>query len=412
MKKQNNLLKTARIERCWTPKFVSSKVGVSLYTYIRWEAGKQRPCHSSLVALCHVFEMSAEDLGFAYSFDLRRGIPISEQIEEQSNKTDGVSLIAPDDPQVSAETLAQWASGIVECWQKYMAGDQTELEHLVPTYLGGLSKPTLSPGPDQKTAAGLTSQVYQLIALLDLQRGDFAAAQTNGTQALVYSQLSKDWNIYVAAQMRLATIFSARKRVGSALSAYNDALRRVNAGIDSISPLLHSWIFAGLAEIQATMGREQEALQFLKLAFLVFPPKPEDDACFAYTQYDLTMLFLYEGMVFLRLGQPKHAWDAFARVDERKPTPPARLRTEFLKHRAYTSFVLGNMIQSCIYLEAAAKAAQAISSDLVLSEIYMLYEHMLAMWGQEPRVRALARLFQERIEQDYPLVSPDIKAPE
>ena len=216
MKKQNNLLKTARIERCWTPEFVSSKVGVSLYTYIRWEAGKQRPCHSSLVALCHVFEMSAEDLGFAYSFDLRRGIPISEQIEEQSNKTDGVSLIAPDDPQVSAETLAQWASGIVECWQKYMAGDQTELEHLVPTYLGGLSKPTLSPGPDQKTAAGLTSQVYQLIALLDLQRGDFAAAQTNGTQALVYSQLSKDWNIYVAAQMRLATIFSARKRVGSA----------------------------------------------------------------------------------------------------------------------------------------------------------------------------------------------------
>jgi hypothetical protein len=63
-------------------------------------------------------------------------------------------------------------------------------------------------------------------------------------------------------------------------------------------------------------------------------------------------------------------------------------------------------------LEAAAKAAQAISSDLVLSEVYMLYEHMLAMWGQEPRVRALARLFQERIEQDYPLFSPDVKAPE
>jgi hypothetical protein len=42
----------------------------------------------------------------------------------------------------------------------------------------------------------------------------------------------------------------------------------------------------------------------------------------------------------------------------------------------------------------------------------MLYEHMLAMWGQEPRVRALARLFQEKMEQDYPLFSPDIKAPE
>jgi tetratricopeptide (TPR) repeat protein len=394
MKKQNNLLKSARIARCWTPEFVSDKVGVSLYTYIRWETGRQRPCQSSLIALCQVFEMSAEELGLAHPSDLGQDVPAAEQIELHNNM-DNASLIASDDPQVSAETLAQWAASIAECWQKYMAGSQAELEHTAPTYLANLGQPTLSPGPDQKMAAGLTSQVYQLIALLDLQRGDFAAAEANGTQALVYSQLSKDWNIYVAAQIRLATIFSTRKRAGSALGAYNDALRRVNAGIDSISPLLHSWIFAGLAEIQATMGREQEALQFLKLAFAVFPPKPEEDTCFSYTQYDLTMLFLYEGMIFLRLGQPKHAWDAFTRIDEQKPTPPARLRAEFLKHRTYTSLVLGNMIQSCIYLEAAAKAAQAISSDLALSEIYVLYEHMLAMWGQEPRVRALAKLFQK-----------------
>lgn len=394
MKKQNNLLQSARIERCWTPEFVSGKVGVSLSTYIRWEAGRQKPGQSLLIALCQVFEMSAEELGFTHPSDHQQDVPAAEQMELHKNM-DNASLVTSDDPQVSAEILAQWAASIAECWQKYMAGSQAELEHIVPSYLASLGQPTLSPGPDQKTAAGLTSQVYQLIALLDLQRGDFATAETNGTQALVYSQLSKDWNMYVAAQIRLATIFSARKRVGSALTAYNDALRRINAGIDSISPLLHSWVFAGLAEIQATMGREQEAVQFLKLAFAVFPPKPEEDTCFSYTQYDLTMLCLYEGMVFLRLGQPKDAWDAFTRVDEQKPTPPARLRAEFLKHRTYTSLVLGNMIQSCIYLEAAVKAAQSISSDLALSEIYVLYEHMLAMWGQEPRVRALAKLFQQ-----------------
>jgi transcriptional regulator with XRE-family HTH domain len=392
MKKQNNLLKSARIERCWTPEFVSGKVGVSLSTYTRWEAGRQRPYPSSLSALCQVFEMSAVELGFAHLADLGQGMPGAEQIEKQ---IDTSPFTVSDNAQASAETLAQWAAGIADCWQQYMAGSQVELEHTAPTYLVSLGQPTLSPGPDQKMAAGLTSQVYQLIALLDLQRGDFATAEANGTQALVYSQLSKDWNMYVAAQIRLATIFSARKRIGSALGAYNDALRRVNAGIDSISPLLHSWIFAGLAEIQATMGREQEAVQFLKLAFAVFPIKPEEDTCFSYTQYDLTMLFLYEGMVFLRLGQPKHAWDAFTRIDEQKPTPPARLRAEFLKHRTYTSLVLGNMIQSCIYLEAAVKAAQLISSDLTLSEIYVLYEHMLAIWGQESRVRALAKLFQK-----------------
>src|SRR5260370_40756809 len=111
MKKQNSLLKSARLERSWTPEFVSSKVGVSPYTYIRWEAGRQRPCHSSLIALCHVFEMSAEELGFVDPANLRRGVPAAEQTE-QHNETDNASLVASHDPQVSAETIAQWPSDI------------------------------------------------------------------------------------------------------------------------------------------------------------------------------------------------------------------------------------------------------------------------------------------------------------
>jgi tetratricopeptide (TPR) repeat protein len=106
------------------------------------------------------------------------------------------------------------------------------------------------------------------------------------------------------------------------------------------------------------------------------------------------MLYLYQGLVFLRLGQPRLAWEAFSQIDELKPVPSERMRAEFLKYRAYTSLVLGNMIQCCIYLEAAVRAAQAIHSDLVFSEVYALYEHMLAIWGQEPRVKALATLFQ------------------
>jgi tetratricopeptide (TPR) repeat protein len=188
----------------------------------------------------------------------------------------------------------------------------------------------------------------------------------------------------------------ARKRVGSALSAYNDALKRVNVANGAISPILHSWTFAGLAEIQAMMGRDNDALQFLQLAFAVFPDKPHDDPCFSYAQCDRSMLILYEGLVFLRLGQPKLAWEAFAEVDVLKPPPPERTRAEFLKHRAYTSLILGNMIQSCIYLEAAARAAQEVNSDLAFSDVYTLYEHMLANWGQEPRVKSLARLFQSQ----------------
>ncbi len=390
MKKNNTMLQSARIKKSWSPEFVSEKVGVSLNTYIRWENGIQIPRPSSLNALCKVFEMSPDELGFG-DFSIEKGNILY--------KTDHLEEVCLSHEQLrsssQSEALPIWSSGITSCWQLYMIGSQTELERLVPTYLTNLNKPTLQPGPDQPMAAHLTAQAYQLLTLLELQRGDFVAAQKSSAQALVYSQLSKDWNLYVASQLRLAAVFSARKRVGSALSSYNDALRHITATSDNISPILHSWIFAGLSEIQASMGREKEALQFLQLAFAVFPDQPENDPCFAYTRCDRSLLYLYEGLIFLRLGQPKVAWDAFSQVDDLKPAPPERVRAEFLQRKAYTSCLLGNIVQSCIYLEAAARAAQEIESDFVFSEVYALYEHMLSLWGQETRVKALAQLFQQ-----------------
>jgi tetratricopeptide (TPR) repeat protein/DNA-binding XRE family transcriptional regulator len=404
MEKQNEMLRSARIKKSWTPQFVSGLIGVSYHTYTRWEAGMQIPRPASLDALCKAFGMSAPELGFA--FQVEAAVSGRRPTSGQSNaplmtpqvEADTILVEHDDGPDVAAQKLtssfATWSKELASCWQLYMSGGQRELEHLVPAYITCLTRPTLTPGPEQKGAASLMSQVYQLIALLDLQRGDFVSAQTNGTQALVYSQLSKDWNVYVAAQIRMASIFSARKRIGPALNAYNDALYCININTDLISPTLHSWIFAGLAEIQATMGRESEALQLLKLAMAVFPLKPEEDACIAYAQCDRSLLYLYQGLVFLRLGQSRLAWEAFSQVDEMRPAPPERMRAEFLRYRAYTSLVLGNMTQSCVYLEAATRAVQALNSDLACSEIYTLYEDMLAIWGQEPRVKGLAILFQ------------------
>jgi transcriptional regulator with XRE-family HTH domain len=388
MKKHASMLKSARLQKNWTAQYVSKQVGVSLNTYNRWEAGSQVPRLASLDALCKIFAMSPEELGFA---DLSSSRKNREHL--LVDEEDHVPAFDAEEQSAQVEALALLSLDITSCWQLYMAGNQSELERMLPDFLSNLSKPTLYPNPEQRVAARLTAQVYQLLALLELQRGDFVAAQRDGTQALIYSQLSRDGNLYIASQIRLAAIFTARKRIGSALNAYNEALRHVTEARDEISPMLHSWIFAGLAEIQATMGREKEALQLLQLAFAVFPERPEDDLCFAYARCDRSMLYLYEGLVFLRLGQPRTAWNAFAQVDEL--APPERVRAEFLQQKAYTSCVLGNMIQSCIYLEAAAKAAQGIESDLALSEVYTLYEHMLALWGQEPRVKALSRLFQK-----------------
>lgn len=244
MKKNNTMLQSARMKKRWTPEFVSKKVGVSLNTYIRWETGIQVPRPSSLNALCNVFEMSPTELGFAdLSNEKKSSLDTTTGFQDEQSSDNPLTYSS------QSEALALWSSGITSCWQLYMVGSQTELERLVPTYLTNLIRPTLRPGPDQPVAARLTAQAYQLLTLLELQRGDFVAAQKSSTQALIYSQLSKDWNLYVASQLRLAAVFSARKRVGSALSSYNDALYRITATSDNISPILHSWIFAGLSEI-------------------------------------------------------------------------------------------------------------------------------------------------------------------
>lgn len=390
MKQPNTPLKVARLQKQWTPEFVSHQIGVSLRTYHRWEAGAQIPRSTSLQALCQMFHMSPEELGFRKT-EIRR--QASKQRAEKSKVPAHVQKqITPD----LSEDMNLMTIGINSCWQIYMAGNQVELERLLPTYLVNLRGPALTACPEQKTAARLIALTYQLLALLELQRNDFVAAHANATQALIYSQLGHDWNIYVASQIHLATIFQATKRVGSALAAYNDALRRINLSMHTISPLLQSHVFAALGEIQAAMGREKEALQFLQLAMTVFPDKPEEDPSASYVQSDRSLLFLYEGLIFLRLGLPRRAWEAFARVDSMQPTPPERVRAEFLKQKAYTSIVLGNMIQSCVYLEAVARSAQTLHSEFMWREVYALYEHMLALWGQEARVRSLARLFQEK----------------
>src|SRR3981081_2711089 len=87
MKKHNTMLKSARMQKSWTPEFVSEKVGVSLNTYIRWETGVQLPRLSSLDALCKVFERSPADLGFADLLIGKRNIAqiLTDQEEASSS---------------------------------------------------------------------------------------------------------------------------------------------------------------------------------------------------------------------------------------------------------------------------------------------------------------------------------------
>ncbi len=62
----NQLLRAARLEKCWTLATAAEKANVSIEAYSRWEYGIQEPRLSSLLLLCTGFGMSAEELGFGH----------------------------------------------------------------------------------------------------------------------------------------------------------------------------------------------------------------------------------------------------------------------------------------------------------------------------------------------------------
>ena len=60
----NEMLKIARLERCWTLAEAAEQANVSIEAYSRWEYGIQEPRLSSLRLLCDAFQKSPKELGF------------------------------------------------------------------------------------------------------------------------------------------------------------------------------------------------------------------------------------------------------------------------------------------------------------------------------------------------------------
>jgi tetratricopeptide (TPR) repeat protein len=215
----------------------------------------------------------------------------------------------------------------------------------------------------------------------------------NCTQAIIHSQLANDWNIYIACQLRMASILSYHKQPKASLQAYQEALRRINGTGQYISPLLQGWTFAGIGTMYAALGNDTEAMQYMHLAMTTFPDEPEEDLAYPYTCGETGLLILHEGLILLKLGEPQLAWDIFTLVEDLKPAVSRRTRAEILHYKAAIALVQRHMMQCCVYLEAAIKAACDIKSVFFLSENYALYENVLACWGQESRIRILGKLF-------------------
>src|SRR5579875_651911 len=285
------------------------------------------------------------------------------------------------------EILTLCASHIPLCWQLYFEGGQAEVEQVLPNYISQLSALARHPSSYQKRAATLLSQAYQLASLLATQHQDYGAAYTAARQGLFYGEVAGDPNLQVASFVRQAMVYFYLKRARPRLQTYQSALQLVS----STSPLLQGQVSIGLAEVYSKLGQESEARRFLELAYKAFPENAEDDPSYAYTHFSSASTF--EGRMYLNLGRPEQAVQAFGRVDRMLPTGPVPLRLELIVRQAAAACALGELEQTCEYLKTAVTMGRDLGSQLRVDESYELYESMLGRWGGEPMVRELEELF-------------------
>ncbi len=103
----------------------------------------------------------------------------------------------------------------------------------------------------------------------------------------------------------------------------------------------------------------------------------------------------YETPSYLHLNQSGNAWKSFTQIEKELPSTLVPQRVELLSRQALTSVELGDMEQSCTYVELTATAAKKLGSELRYNEACETYQHMQLKWPHERKVKALEELFQQ-----------------
>lgn len=430
----NDQLRRQRKLRGWSQKRVADELkqrfeesGASAKDVGRWERGIRIPGPFYRERLCLLFGLTADQLGFIDSLCEEDQdettyqptvVPQWEQAPELGDimtKFDpsrrgflgtvlaGASTALPGSAfgilagagGMGQHTLQQFEKLNEVCWDLSNNNQLDIAEQVLGIYLPRISTIAHQYSSYQPQAASLVARGYILAAEVDKQ--NVVAMQAYAQQAVFYSQLTNDYNVQCDALRQEATIALVAKQPLKALMSYQKALPLLN----QVSPLLRSRMYLGLASAFARCNPvlyKQEALRYLGMANEHFPDKPENDPWFLYmhSSGSLSVLHLYEALTYKDLGQPKDAWKSLIKVDGLNPKLPVTdsSRLEFLNLQSKTVAVLGNMEESCAYLEASVSGADATGYTVWREEAADVYQDLVKMWPHELQVRRLGRLFQ------------------
>lgn len=274
------------------------------------------------------------------------------------------------------------------CWQLSRGSELALAEELLPTCMAKVIPLAQQPSAYQQDAIKLAAQGFHLSSLFAFHRNDMQARKLYGKQAIQYSQLSEDQSLLVTALKSFGNTYYHRGQYPQALQVYQDASQH----IENVSPLQQACIYMGLAAAYAHLNQSQEAFTYLGLAHNVFPDHPEKDSSFAYVEFDLSQMILWEGIIRSQLGQTQQALDIFNQTAQPVNAVSERIRVEIINQQAKTAIFAGDIEKSSTFVEAGFKGARALGSQRRYNEAYENFRQMSLLWPQEKRVTALGEL--------------------
>lgn len=287
----------------------------------------------------------------------------------------------------ATEALPLLTAGIAACWKLYYSGGNVqEIQQTITVYIAQLEAMKLS-NAQQTAASRLTSQSYQLAAMVSLENEDYTAALTQANHAMDYAQGTKDPDLLAAAILRKATVLYYQRRHRQMTLVLQQAVPYIK----QVSPLMRSRIYSELA----TSTDLKDVVRYGKQAIDSCPDDVQDDPSFAYTHTTPYILYLNQEIGYSNLGMHKEAWEALELAEKFVPDIASTRRLELLTHQATAALGIGDLDLMGIKMQQAIQASKVINTELWLSNVESIHQRMKEKWGNDRQVKDIGEMLME-----------------
>lgn len=449
----NTRLIAARARKGWSQKQAAQHLGVDPLTLHRWEQGKVMPRHSSIARLCEVYNCAAHVL-FADSnentaiitgtttmtdnlsasvrqdltarlmqlvFSWRHSQYQELQSEIDHTIDDYARIIEEDVDQVvtrrnalrslvllpvtlcsatsatsrrAEDILVQCAAGIAAGWYFRKGRELDLVNEALAMYIPSLKQIAETSTVHRKAAASLLVQCFILKATLARHIETHDASVAYLQAAVKYSDVAEDTLLRILSWRTLAATYFYSQRHDLALNAFERS-QAILAKSKNVAMLVHSYVYAGLATMQAQLSRSDDALASLSLAHKTFFAQRPDDRIPIWVDHHMPNLLLNDGLTHHHIGDQKKALDSFAQMDS-IADKSEMIRVESLLDRAMAEVSRDDrprdMDYTINYWQQGLEGAKALRSEQWFGDARGIYTMLRAAWPGEPRVKELREL--------------------